>query len=667
MDNSDISSLSGIFISPDDNIKQIGHGTVLDIVPVLNDFLLIISTGDTFLYSIREHKIIWTIICQAIGGGIDIENKRLILAHKNKIILWNLDNGSINNKIIVQNRISKIKINSKHRKIYILESYKNFSVLDYSGKVITRHQFDHRVTCFAISDDGNMLAVGISCLQNHCSVKVFDAENFTEKHTINLECHSFEEFFVEISSILFSPCRRYIAVAHNLKSDRPGDHARTKELLTIWDFYQKKSIKTKYKNKDRHGLDLAFSSNNKLLALAVSREYNSPGGVILFFLPKLDATSNHIVFNESPSNSNIYLVRFIDNDSKLVIVGDDQCVRFIDAKSGDECQRIVGFSNEIINLAPSHDGKYLLSNDSSGTSILLDVCDGKEVWRCNTNFYKYFTRNIYPFISIKVGKKSKKILGGYTGTEFADENTQRSVSIDSDRPYTYLRYSLPSPNYDFNIEQSYHHITAYSMSPDCSIVAYSLEPKRLMFPPYNYQTSNLDMTRTAILLKHVINSDKRKTIPGTWPSSHNGRINHLLFSFNSRLLVSVGKDGKIIVWKIIKEYGNYIFHGINHNEYLRLIPQSIINTNVDKILGIRFSLDNKYIAYLCGDFSLRIFSIDDKEEIRRLENVISTDNFLYPTNYRLKGSGQNQVFCFVGDKIAVGNDTGTINFYDYIT
>jgi RNA polymerase sigma factor (sigma-70 family) len=68
-------------------------------------------------------------------------------------------------------------------------------------------------------------------------------------------------------------------------------------------------------------------------------------------------------------------------DGKLVAVGDDKSIKFLDADSGKELRTLAGHAEKVTALAFSPDGKALASGGADHSVRLWDVASGKEIRR----------------------------------------------------------------------------------------------------------------------------------------------------------------------------------------------------------------------------------------------------------------------------------------------
>lgn len=77
---------------------------------------------------------------------------------------------------------------------------------------------------------------------------------------------------------------------------------------------------------------------------------------------------------------------------------------------------------------------------------------------------------------------------------------------------------------------------------------------------------------------------------------HSDKINVLVFSKNSTILVSGGSDNTVIVWNLYDAEAKKIFKG-----------------HTDSIYSISISADNKIIASGSRDTTVRIYKIDEED------------------------------------------------------
>lgn len=212
------------------------------------------------------------------------------------------------------------------------------------------------VYAIKFSPDGRYVAAG--CSDN--TVKVWEVSS--GKQTFSLQHDG------SVLAVAFSKDGRYLL---------SGSEDKT---MKLWDFSTAKEICT-YKGYSRGVSSNAFSPDGKFVATVLGDVWTNLGNKDFIVW---DFESGRIIHSFSGHKGNVWAVAFSPNNNRFVAsASQDRTIKLWDVIEGREVRTFSGslsrHRGEVLSIAFSPDGKYILSGSSDKTAKIWDVESGANV------------------------------------------------------------------------------------------------------------------------------------------------------------------------------------------------------------------------------------------------------------------------------------------------
>ncbi len=292
-------------------------------------------------------------------------------------------------------------------------------------------------------------------------------------------------------------------------------------------------------------------------------------------------------------NAPVSEIAFISDGNKIVSASADKTLKVWDSFSGKLLNTLYGHYDQITSL--DRFGKYIVSSDRTGSVILWDMKQEKQIKRVET---KASSVN-----SVHFARGSKQIIISDAGSiKFWDYNKNKKLryTIKANKPS--ILHVAYSPK---------RHIIA-SADTDKTLRLWRARNGALIrvYKKQNEKINSLALSEDSNLIVTGHNNDikiwsarvKRriKTI-----TAHNGRVIALAFSPDGQWLASAGADQEIKIWNWRSGELHQTFSG----------HTSIVN-------ALAFSKDSRRLASASKDRTIRLWNIIDIKEPR-----VSSRNF----------------------------------------
>jgi WD40 repeat protein len=395
-----------------------------------------------------------------------------------------------------------------------------------------------------------------------------------------------------ISSVAFSPDGKYVFSSS-------GD-----TTLRQWDVNTGQQIKV-LKGHISYILSLSISPNG-LFAISGGWDNN----IVLWQLVTARKIREFKGIIESP-NDFINSVALSPNGKYALSGYENNTISLWDISTGQQIKIIKGHTGPVNSLAFSSDSKYFVSGSDDKTSRYWDVEKGQQI--------HIFDDHINYVSSVALSSDGRYVLTG-CGDSFV------------------RLWDVNSGDYIKSFEGHFDPIQSVAISPDSS---YILSANRASFKNTVYAGGGTKYrSRSKYLRLWEFKSGKELLSSDKFFKGHNGSINSICFTPDSKYVLSGGSDHTLILWNVssgrkvrkfkghtgpvnsldISSDGKFVVSGSDDKtiKLWKISSSRAINTfygHSDSVTSVKFGADTNFILSGSKDGTMRLWSVNSKQEV----------------------------------------------------
>lgn len=443
----------------------------------------------------------------------------------------------------------------------------------------------------------------------------------------------------------------------------------SKNTFVIWDIHTTSQNNLLSYEGLKEGIKcLAFSNDDTKVALG-SKE----GNLIVY-----DTFNGQIIMGPLPGHeAKVKCVAFSPNNTKICTGGQDKIILLWDVESKQMIKRLKGHRNEVLSLVFDPMGEIIVSGGKDKNVLIWDVAKGREL-----------------FDPLKGHKNAISIIAmAPNGLRFASGGRDKMI-IFWDLTMGHIIFG-PLEGHQKKIEDLRYSSDSkclFSASIDNSVIIWDADKGIILKKPlqsYSIKSSVRAITPNGLTM--IVANGRKDENDGSFtiwnaltaqPSgvsikAHTDSIKAMVCSPNNKLLITGGKDRKIIVWNLEKT--NEVLYG----------P---LEEHKDEITCLAYASDNKTFASGSRIAELKVwdtfkgtpFPFEFSGHSGRIttlefdiqgEKLISGDHF-HNVNVWSVQSGKNllsythltpitaSTFSFDSNKVVTGSEDGQIKIWD---